>query len=71
MKEVAQKDPKYQELLETAKDQTSCVWSINAEGLLEDGGGRLLVPHDSILRTKIIFGSARASVCWTFWCTTY
>ena len=54
VKEAARQDSKYQELLKTANDQPSCVWSINADRLLEDGGGRLLVPHDLILRTKII-----------------
>ena len=71
VKEAAQKDSKYQELLETAKDQPSCVWSVNAEGLLEDGGGRLLVPYDSILENEDNIGSTRTSVCWTFWYTTY
>ena len=54
VKEAAKDDSKFQELLKTARDQPSCVWSINIDGLLEDGGGRLLVPQDSIFRTKII-----------------
>ena len=51
---AAAADEHYQKVKQEVEKQSDSQWCLNADGLLEDGGGRLLVPNDLIVRTKII-----------------
>ena len=52
--EASQQDVQYQQLIDNVKKESNSSWTITLSGLLEDGGGRLLVPNNLILKTKII-----------------
>ena len=46
---AALQDENYQKLKREVENQSSGQWFINTDGLLEDGGGRLLVSNNPIL----------------------
>ena len=54
MIEASQQDVQYQQLIDNVKKESNSSWTITSSGLLEDRGGRLLVPNNLILKTKII-----------------
>ena len=54
IKSAVEQDDDYQKLKEEITTCASDGWIINDSGLIEDGGGRLLVPKDTVLRMKII-----------------
>ena len=51
---AAASDLEYQELVKDVSENGSIRWELREDRLLQDGGGRILVPKDSILRNKII-----------------
>ena len=51
---ASQQDNNYQQLLEAVKATQDSLWTITPMELLEDGGGRLLVPNNLRLGMKII-----------------
>ena len=51
---AAEQDETYQKLKADAIGQDGNKWTLNTDGLIEDRGGRLLVPNNQALQTKII-----------------
>ena len=47
-------DLEYQDKMKKVKENRDSSWKLSADNLLEDGGGRLWVPNDFSLKTKII-----------------
>ena len=52
--DASSRDVEYQDKVKKVKESRDSFWKLSADNLLEDGGGRLLVPNDFSLKTKII-----------------
>ena len=57
LEKVVQEDDKYQRLRRKIETEGDPTMSVNKEGMIQDGGGRVIIPVNNALRVKLILES--------------